>query len=216
MKIKKSCITVLSICLMVFQSSTLWALELISPPQNTEVHPGDTITIKVEPSPGEKVGRVFFGGFGTEVTAPPYEYQYKIGPHNIGDIKFTIFAIKPDSEGPFASPDAQFSSSIELHLKSTLPPTVTLQGIRIRNDQKSLFMETDNKRKIKVYGQYTDGIERDVSSSATGTTYTSSDEKIAIVDSNGLVTAVGPGTAKITIKNGKYEITVKVDVKAKK
>lgn len=104
----------------------------------------------------------------------------------------------------------------QLQILVTLPSTVTLLGMRVRDDQKYLFMDTGGKRKIRLYGQYSDGIERDVSSSATGTTYTSSDEKIAVADSNGLVTAVAPGTAKITIKNGKNEITVVVDVKPKK
>ena len=52
-----------------------------------------------------------------------------------------------------------------------------------------------------------------LTSSVTGVTWTTSDAKIATVDANGLVTAVGAGDVTITAKkegyrNGTYSITV--------
>ena len=43
-------------------------------------------------------------------------------------------------------------------------------------------------------------------------TFTSSDKKVATVDANGLVTAVGEGTAVITADNGKTKASVKITV----
>lgn len=75
-------------------------------------------------------------------------------------------------------------------------------------------MRVEAKRKLHVFGRFSDGIERDISV-GLGTTYTSSDDKVATTDANGLVTARGAGTAKITVKNGKFDLTVDVVVKAK-
>lgn len=51
-----------------------------------------------------------------------------------------------------------------------------------------------------------------VSVQATGTTYESSDETIATVSADGLVTAVAVGTANITVTNGTETVTVPVTV----
>lgn len=166
------------VCLLLlleYSSSSLWALELISPPQNTVVHPGDTVTIKVVPSLGERIGRVYFDGlFGTKVDAPPYEYKYVVGPQDIGNIKIDIFAMKPESDGPFASPDAQFSSEVVLKLISTLPSTVTLQSIQASPKLMFLYKlpegsDPDDVRfaemkSLSVSGLYSDGVKREITS----------------------------------------------------
>ncbi|MBQ3942559.1 MAG: Ig domain-containing protein [Bacteroidales bacterium] len=53
--------------------------------------------------------------------------------------------------------------------------------------------------------------------SKDGITFTSSDTSVVTVDKNGVVTAVGPGTATITItsKDGKVTATITVTVEAK-
>lgn len=43
-------------------------------------------------------------------------------------------------------------------------------------------------------------------------TYKSSNRKVATVSEDGIITAVGPGTAKITVKSGKQKVTVRVTV----
>jgi uncharacterized protein YjdB len=54
----------------------------------------------------------------------------------------------------------------------------------------------------------------DVSSRLTWTLYRSSDAAVATVDSNGLVTAVGAGTAEIAVTNGQARTQVPVTVLA--
>jgi len=103
-----------------------------------------------------------------------------------------------------------------------LPPNVVLQSI-IVDDYKTLFklpmgsspeeMQRIESRQLRVKGMYSDGVKRKLTSSASGTTYTSSDETIVKVDKEGKVTAQGIGKAKITIRNGSYSATVDVVVK---
>jgi hypothetical protein len=54
---------------------------------------------------------------------------------------------------------------------------------------------------LAVRGVYADRVVRDLTSSATGTVYHSSDESIVRVNSDGRAQAVGEGTAEITAKN---------------
>lgn len=198
--------------------STLWAIELVSPPQNAVVHPGDTITIKVVPSPGERIGRVYFGGLGgAKIDVPPYEYQYQIGPHDVGDFILDIFAIKPESDGPFASADEQFSSSIELHLKSSLSPNVKLQSIILDPRQGSLYLEPEIARtkQLGVGGVFSDGVQRSIKGSAFGNTYKSNNEKVVTVDSEGVLHAVSVGKAIVMVKNGDKTAQITVNVYSK-
>lgn len=209
---------IVGVSFFTLQFSLLWAIELVTPPQNSVVHPGDIITIRVVPSPGERVGRVYFGGLGgAKVEIPPYEYQYQIGPHDVGDLKIDIFAIKPESDGPFASSEEQFSSSIELNLRSTLSPTVHLQSIEVDSSQGFLFLEPEALRTkiIGVAGIFSDGVKKTIKGSSSGTTYKSNDERVVTVDAEGVLHAVGIGKAIITIKNGDKTAQTRVEVKAK-
>ena len=70
--------------------------------------------------------------------------------------------------------------------------------------------ETDQ---IKVTGLYSDGAKRSLTSSVTGTTYKSSNEKIVTVSPEGKVTAQQIGKAKITVRNDKLAVVIDIIVK---
>lgn len=61
-------------------------------------------------------------------------------------------------------------------------------------------------------GVYSDGVNRNITASASGTTYQSSNEKIVTVSPEGRVTARGLGAAKITVKNGNYSSIVDINL----
>lgn len=187
------------------------AFTIVSPKEGTQILTGTSVKVQVRADAGEQLSEVKMllaedEDFQWNPLTGFYEKTIKSSVKKPGPKKIQVTAM--DNQGNV------YQAEVEVIV--ILPPTVTLQGIRIRDDHKYLFMETDDKEKIRVYGQYSDGVERDVSTSATGTTYISSDEKIAVADSNGRVTALAPGTAKITIKNGDKQIIVDVVVKAKK
>lgn len=191
--------------------STSWGITITEPKSGTVYHPGDKVNVRAVADTGEIFIGVFLYSLKSYASVidnlPPYELEYTIDPKFTGEDIIVASGKYPNGN----------TVEAEVKILVTLPSSVTVTGIRVRDDQKYLFMSRiPEDEKIRVYGQYSDGVERDVSSSAAGTTYTSSDEKIATVDANGLVTAVAPGTARITIKNGKNEITVRVDVKPKR
>jgi hypothetical protein len=201
----------ISLVLLIMPLDSASALELVSPAQYTEVHPGDTILIVVKPSPGELIGRVFFDYFHGEVISPPYEYRFTVGSNQLGDITVTMSAMKADSLGPFATDDDAFSSDVDLHLKSTLSSTIKIQSLRASyaSDKIRFYLEKDKATgdyipdtgQLRVYAMYSDGVERNVSSSA-GTIYTSSDKTVLSISVDGLMTALKPGQVQITVKNG--------------
>ena len=201
------------------------ALELVSPPQNTQVHPGEVISIQVAPSPGEEIGVVYFDGlFGEKIYNQPYIYQHKIGPQDVGNILIDIFSLKPENSGPFKSADDYYSSSVELHLISTLPASVMLEKITIEPSPIYITMLPVNDpdandwatERLRISGIYSDGEEREISASVLGTTYTSSDKNIATVDSEGTVVAQKVGRARITVRNAGKEASADVIIVAKR
>jgi hypothetical protein len=143
---------------------------------------------------------------------PPYEYSYKIGPNQLGAIVISIMALKPETAGPFATVDDEFSSEKELHLNSTLASTVKIQNLRAKfiRDEITFYLKQDNAtgnylprtERLRVYAMYSDGVERDVSYASAGTTYTSSDASVLTINAEGLMTALKPGNVKITVTSG--------------
>jgi len=146
--------------------------------------------------------------FENEIEAPPYEYHYTVGPYDVGDLEFDIIAL---------SKDGQVSSTIELHLKSSLSPNVKLQSILLDPRQGSLYLEPEIARtkQLGVGGIFSDGVQRSIKGSAFGNTYKSNNEKAVTVDSEGVLHAVSEGKAIVTVKNGDKTAQITVNVYSK-
>lgn len=205
------------VCVMGLFISTSWGFSFSSPATGTTVEMGSTVTARLDSEGAWPLIGILFCAYGKEgevmgsdfVVVPPYRFTVQIPPEYVGPV--TFYAI-----GRVLGQKTGEPPQAEVTINVTLPNTVTVQKIRVDSDQETLFLRLSKKEAIYVFGQYSDGVERNVSSSATGTTYTTSDEKIAGVDPDGLVTAIGVGTAKITVKNGDKTIAIDVVVKAKK
>lgn len=63
-----------------------------------------------------------------------------------------------------------------------------------------------------VLGELADGSKKDITSSKTGTKYTSADSKVAKVSAEGLVTVVGKGETSVKVSNGAVTGAVSVKV----
>ena len=203
---------VFEVLMTIAMISVADALIIESPTEGQTVIVGEPFEWKVRPSPGETCD--------TAISFPPFNrttgrYEWKEtlpGDSELGRRGFSIVG-KPNYTCGVA----------EVTLIVILPPTTVLQGIEVERHNLFLtkvpagthgahFYETEQ---LRIKGQYSDGVTREVSSSM-GTAYTSSDEKVATVDAEGMVTAHAPGTAHITIKNGGHELTVEAIVKEKK
>lgn len=195
--------------LFLLSVSAVWAFDIIEPTEGQKIELGTVLRVVIKPQIGEKIISVGVGfdeipynsSMGAFVREFPIPKEAK--PR---EIVLKIEVLLETKEILQATRTIYF----------TIPTSVTVQKIRVDSDQETLFMRVSKKEAIYVFGQYSDGVERNVSSSASGTTYTTSDENIAVVDTDGLVTAIGVGTAKITVRNGDKTLVIDVVVKAKK
>ena len=88
--------------------------------------------------------------------------------------------------------------TVTIKVKPRTAP-VTLSVVN-RNNYPSLTAQ--HPERLRVKGVYANGVERDLSSSEAGTTYTSSDPAVVAVDRDGVCRPVGSGLAVVTIENG--------------
>ena len=206
----------LCLCFVLLCSSA-WGLQIISPKVGAVFYAGDTVTIKIKQDSGENIKMVFLGALktakGTMLTSPPYQYVFSIDKDFIGTETILANARLDNNKVIEARVDIQV----------VLPSNIALAGIRTGPNPVCLYKmpQNSNPNDIRIFetksmavsGTYSDGIKREITGSTSGTTYTSSDEKVVTVDKEGKVTAQGLGKAKITVRNGKFSAMVDVVVK---
>src|SRR5205823_3791415 len=107
-------------------------------------------------------------------------------------------------------------STSEIQVNVKLPPVLPLISLRIHAEQRKLVLEgLGDKQNLQVIGELPDGTVPNISATVYGTTYLSRDSRIATVDANGWVTAVGLGETTIVVRNGDKETQAKVVVRSK-
>ena len=198
---------------LLYQSS--FALNIVSPKEGQIFYAGSHLDVVVKPDVGEKWTKVILGIFPMTYNTSSNEYRdtIEIPPDELGTISISVLAA--DQNGK--------EIELQRNITSKLPPNVVLKSILLNKDFMLLYMPpagsspTDYQqfflsKQISVGGLYSDGVERDLTSSSNGTTYASSDQNVVTVDKEGKVTAQGIGTAKIIVRNGKYSAEVDVDV----
>lgn len=75
-----------------------------------------------------------------------------------------------------------------------------------------LLDSVQTSEQLFVLGELADGSKKDITSSKTGTKYTSADPKVAKVSAEGLVTVVGKGETSVKVSNGAVTGSVTVTV----
>ena len=193
----------------------VWALSIISPKEGVEFYAGDQLTIVAKPDPGEEWEKVIFGVYPMSYNAITKEYTYTLTiPRDLSGVIDDMYVIAADKSG----------NVVKLWRKIIvkIPPDVVLESIsiypeyillvKLMPDDPQEEKEKYEKRQISVDGRYSDNVERDITGSIRGTLYRSSDENVATVNPEGLVTAQSPGTARIIVQNGKHRTEVTVEV----
>ncbi|MGD8188650.1 cohesin domain-containing protein [Brevibacillus ginsengisoli] len=91
---------------------------------------------------------------------------------------------------------------------------VLVQDIKLKETKMALL--AGEQKQLEVTGTYPDGSKGDVSAAEYGTTYKSSNSKVATVSEDGLVTIASNArsgkTVKITVENGKTTKTVTIQI----
>ena len=177
------------------------ALQITSPPDGTVVAPNQTVTVMVTASGGSftKLGLIGQNpiGFSQPLTAPPYQFTI-IMPADISPGSYAVTAA-----GALAPGEIVTSPPINLIVEPLMSP----QFLRVEPTTLA-NLSVGAQVPLRVIGKFSDGSSVDVTNS-TRTTYSSSLTSVAVVNSSGLVTATGPGIAKIVI-NGSMSVPVTV------
>jgi hypothetical protein len=203
---------------LFFWGSFSYGFEITRPKNGEIFRPGDKVVVELKVGPTENLKGVMF------YTLKIHESDINlIVPYNF---EFTIPLEFMGTETIVANGKLQDDSHIEskVQINVVIPSNIVLKDIVI--DRSKIYLTKMpagtlgsnfyEQRQLRIKGQFSDGVVRDLSSSATGTEYLSSNSNIAIVDQQGLVTAVSPGDAKITIKNGGKQVEISVAVKMKR
>ena len=195
--------------LLISFTKTGWAIQIVEPAEGAKLIVGTKVRIVVKPDPGEKWKGVYLGfdALKHDPIANIYTDEMTIEQdEDIGSSKFSVIAI--DETGK----EIELTRTVYI----VLPPSVKLESLKVRDDQKTLFMRVGSKRKIYLYGKFSDGVERKLFAATSIITYATSDEKVATVATDGLVTGIGVGQAQITVASGDKKLVIGVSIKPKK
>jgi PKD repeat protein/pimeloyl-ACP methyl ester carboxylesterase len=166
------------------------------------VVPGESINFQASTIDGRELQAIYFVAPGSVVVvdSTPFDFPFQVPLAAIGPLAITAAA--RDNNGQLAV------TSIVL--------TATGNGslLRIATETNQLTLTTPSPRRVRVLGEYSDGIWREISGAAAGTGYGSSDRFRVRVDTNGILRAVQNTVAPITIwiTNGTVWTNIQVTV----
>jgi len=168
---------------------------ILSPVEGQQFAPGDRVSIVAEIAPSLQAtdGMVTLAGLGslkaTGFSGTGFDASFVIPEFYAGPL-----TLQPEV---FAGRTV-LGPRVTIKVKPRTPP-VTLSVIN-RNNYPSLTGQ--GPERLAVKGRYANGVERDLSSSEAGTTYTTSNPAVVTVDRDGVCRPVGSGLAVVTVENG--------------
>ena len=180
-------------------------LEITSPKDGEIVFSGKPLIVKVVASPPlafRAVGLWTGNGLphAADLTRPPYEFTIRMPP-DIASRSYTLSAA-----GVTFGVGGAFSETISIRVERPDSP------LQLEAQPSTLtFDYVGDGGQLSVYGKFSDGSKVDLTYS-TKTTYSSNAPAVASVDDQGTVAAVGPGTARITIRNAGKAVVVPATV----
>jgi len=176
-------------------------LQIVSPANGTVVNAGGalTVTINAPPSMFQSVSVVGDGPFAlsTGLTAPPYQYLYPI------PVDFALGRYRFKAAGVTAFGETVYSDPIEVDIER--PDDAR----KLQSEIQSLALGDHMDASLLIWGIFRDASKIDVTRSQR-TTYTSDRPAVAVVSSEGGVSGVAAGKARITVKYGDKIIVVPV------
>jgi hypothetical protein len=177
-------------------------LVITGPQPNTTVTAGQSLTVSIKGTNGFVPVRALIvtSFLADNIQQAPFSLTFQV-PLNLTG-QFTISAIAFDAANNIAK-------APEISLQVAIPATLT--GL-VKLEKLYLFSYAPREQ-LHVTGIYSDGVRRNIRSSALGTKYTSQNPSIATVDSEGMVSGHTAGKTIITVTNKQFSSNVEVEVK---
>jgi hypothetical protein len=178
-------------------------LRIVSPAAGSDVIAGATVTVQVVPENGFvpiEVDVSTRDSFAYSTT-PPFTIDFPIPREALGRLLIAVIG--------FSAEDEVVDSVVAVRARTN----AVLQTVHILQQDVFLF-GVGTQRQLGVLGNYDDGVTRDITSSAVGTSYLTSTPGVVTVSSEGMVVAVGFGNATMVARNGTTQDSITVTVQA--
>jgi hypothetical protein len=191
-----------------------------SPAQGTVARPGSWVRVKVSLAPALKAERVsLLIGTWEELISyvdevPPYEFVLPIDRKWSGPLR-VMCSVQSKRGKLIGSGELVVNvvpSDLPVSIAATDPVRMVATSAPSKTSTKKRRVAAPPQQHINVRGTYADGTVRDVGRPDLGTSFHSSDPRVVAVDGEGFLTAVAPGQAVVTVKNGNLSQQVPVEV----
>ncbi len=215
MKCVKVVVFTLLILFSIKSGDICFGFEIIKPESGATFHPGDKISVELKTEATEILNGVWFYTQKMSESdfdfVPPYIFEFTVHPEFTG------------IETIVANGKLEDNSIIEsrIQINVVLPNNIVLDKLMVEPPKIYLSKVPEGthgahyyvNKQLDALGLYSDGDRREITSSSSGTSYTSSNDEVVTVSPEGYVTAQAVGKAKVTVSNGNYSATVDVVVK---
>jgi len=177
-------------------------LTISSPKAGQPVSAGASIPVSVEAEGSFDARRVMLlSKVGVHTLEQgPFEFELQVPDDHLGPLE--ISATGEDASGNFATADpviVMVEASSDLVSLELAPSEVYLNGI-------------NDRRQLRVTGEYGDGLSRDLTDPVKGTTFSSADPSIATVTDKGILRPHSNGVTTVTAHNGGLQASMRAEV----
>jgi hypothetical protein len=147
---------------------------------------------------------------GPWVSGDPRSYTYQdmvtvVGPGSVLEILVQLLGNRPSTYLLLVKEDGWLGPSL------SVSSIAQLRSIKL-STSKTILRQRDETAQLKLIGTLAfNGAAKNLTAGACGTVYTTSDESVLTVSSNGLVTVRGSGKAQVTASNEHYSDSMTFD-----
>jgi hypothetical protein len=177
-------------------------ITILEPEDGSVIFPGTQLQVTVGSQGGYSADSVLiYSDFEAKrLTTEPFTTELVVPDSASGE--FTISAFALDNQGLIAQ-----ASDILVNVD------FPAQLVALSASANPLYLfSAAPSMKLRIVGEYTDGIERDLSGSIGGTSYLVVDGSIATVDVEGVVSAKSIGSTTVVVMNGGHSFDVSIHV----
>lgn len=193
-----------------FQAQAITPLSILFPAEGAVFHPGDQISITVEPPNGKQLETMLVGvsvngkSQNMALIQNGLTASFTISSIETGDGKVRVLARDTQGNTYIAERGIVVKPYAPVPLVSVAPESVTFWG-------------SDETRQIEVKGGVFDiatmeFVKVDISAASNGTFYVSDNPQVVTVSQDGLLRPIGNGKAVVKVTNGERKVTITVNV----
>lgn len=196
----------IAVCVLIISCSA-FALSIITPKKGDTYLVGQTLTIELQPLPDESVEQIILSTnhfSGAAIKNAPFRYVVKLDEPVDGEEPIGVVAELKNGKTILLSTYIYVKLPVDVEVKDIilerdlLTATIRPDKIRSRSIDADGVDPSGKKYPLKYFSQVK---------------YQSLNNKIATVDSNGIITGVFPGETKVIVSAGNVSKEIKVFVK---